>query len=350
MIELIKESVCLIKPYNVLKEEIDIKLDANENPFNIFEFLKEKFIKKISNLDMNRYPDTDSERLRMAFAKHVDVQEENILCANGSDEIIQMIINAFVDKDEYVITHSPTFSMYKIFTTIVGGKVMEVSSELSLEIDVEEIIKEANTKKAKVVFLCNPNNPTGTVIPREDIIRVIEETKAIVVVDEAYYEFLGQSVVGLINDYDRLIVLRTLSKAFALAGARVGYAIASEKMMDVLYRVKAPYNLNIFSQIAAELFVENIDLINVYLKKIIEEREYLLEALKKMDDMKTFPTGSNFILIKSAKAREILATCRKEGISLRNFGEDGLLKDCIRITVGTREENNKVINLLKDVV
>lgn len=350
MIKLMKESVRLIKPYNVLKEDIDIKLDANENPFNVFKNLKEKFIEKINDLDMNRYPDTDSDSLRMALSKYVGVEIESVLCGNGSDEIIQTIINTFVDKDEYVITHSPTFSMYKIFTNIVGGKVIEVSSEYSFQINVEEIIRKANMKKAKVVFLCNPNNPTGTIIPRADIIRVIEETDAIVVVDEAYYEFLGQSVADLINDYNRLIVLRTLSKAFALAGARVGYAIASKETMDVLYRVKAPYNLNTFSQIAGELFVENIDLINTYLKKIIEERNYLLEGLKNIDDINVFPSGSNFILIKSKKAKFILDACKKEKISIRDFGSEGLLNDCIRISIGTREENDKLITLLKSVV
>lgn len=350
MMNLVKESIRSLKSYQVPKEYIKTKLDANENPYNLLEVLKDQWIGEIENLDMNRYPDTDSDELRNIIAQGLGLEKENIICGNGSDEIIQILINTFVDKGEYVITHSPTFSMYKILTTIAGGKTIEVPSNESFQINVDGMIKEAKEKEAKLIFLCNPNNPTGTVISRESIERIIVETEAIIVVDEAYYEFLDETVIELVNTYDRLIVLRTLSKAFALAGARVGYGAAGKKMMELLYRVKAPYNLNTFSQEIGKLFLKNIDLVKESIRKIKEEREYLKNKLNGINNIQVFPSGGNFILIKTQKSEELLNNCKEQGIAIRVFGNDGALKNCIRITVGTREENDKLLSLIEKVV
>ncbi|MCT4621264.1 MAG: histidinol-phosphate transaminase [Marinisporobacter sp.] len=349
MINFMKENVRDLKPYQISKEMIKIKLDANENPYNLFEILKEKFIEGLKNLELNRYPDTDSDELRECFASYLELRKENILCGNGSDEVIQTIINTFVEKGEYIITHSPTFSMYKIFTTIAGGNFSEVPCEEDFKIDIDKIIKEANEREAKLIFLCNPNNPTGRVIPIGDIEKVIKETKSIVVVDEAYSEFLGESAIALIKKYDNLVVLRTLSKAFALAGARVGCGAGSERIMDALYRVKAPYNLNIFSQMIGKIYMENIEIIQEYIEKIKEERTYLYEELKKIETIEVFQTGANFILMRSKKAEEIIKICKEEKISIRCFNE-ALLKNCFRISIGSREENDELLRVLRKVV
>lgn len=350
MNNLIKQSIGLLKPYVIAKESMHTKLDANENPFNLFDKIREKFIDEIMDLELNRYPDTDSNELRGLLAKSIGAKKENILCGNGSDEIIQIIINTFVDKEEYVITHNPTFSMYKIFTMIAGGVALEVPCKNAFYIDVDQIIQEANGRKAKVIFLCNPNNPTGILIPRKDIEKIINNTKAIVVVDEAYYEFLDETVIDLVNQCERLIVLRTLSKAYALAGARIGYAVAHEKTMELLYRVKPPYNVNVFSQTIGKLFLQQRQLINDHVQRIKKERDYLVEIFSKIEGIEIFPTSSNFILIKSLEAKKIMEACKENGIAIRGFAKEGLLQDCIRITVGTREENNRLVHLMEKVV
>ncbi|WZL71611.1 histidinol-phosphate transaminase [Clostridiaceae bacterium 35-E11] len=350
MKDLIKQNIGLLKPYVIPKESMHTKLDANENPFNLFDEIKEKFIDEIMHLELNRYPDTDSNELRELLAKFMDIKKENILCGNGSDEIIQIIINTFVDKEEYVITHNPTFSMYKIFTMIAGGRALEVSCENSFHIDIDQIIQEANKRKTKVIFLCNPNNPTGILIPRKGIEKIINSTKSIVVVDEAYYEFLDETIIDLVNQYERLIVLRTLSKAYALAGARIGYAVAHEGTMELLYRVKPPYNINVFSQTIGKLFLQHSQLIDAHIQKIKKERDDLVGAFYTMKDIEVFPTSSNFILIKSREAKKIIALCKENGIAVRGFENEKLLQDCIRITVGTREENRRLLDLMKKVV
>lgn len=349
MEKLMKKNIEGLRPYTVPNLSIHTKLDANENPYNLFGILKEKIIKEIEKLDVNRYPDSDSDELRELLSYQIGLTKENILCGNGSDEVIQIIINTFVDKDDYVVTHSPTFSMYKIFTQIAGGKISEVLSDEFFGVNIEQIIEEANRKKAKIIFLCNPNNPTGTPFSRQDIERIIKSTRSIVIVDEAYYEFLDETVVDLVKEYDRLIVLRTLSKAFGLAGARVGYGVASVNTMGMLYRVKPPYNLNIFSQVAGKIFVENSALVHEYVKKIKDERTYLFDKITNVEGIHVFPTASNFILIKTEKADKILKMAINEGIALRGFKGEGNLKNCIRVSVGTRDENNRFINLLQRV-
>ncbi len=350
MRELMKESLRSFQSYSISNDPICLKLDANENSVNLFENMIEPFMQKVKEIDLNRYPDTDSQALRESLAKYAGVEGENIICGNGSDEIIQTIIHTFVDKNECIVVHSPTFSMYKIFTTIVGGKTVEVLSDASFQINAEEIIKAANRNKAKIIFLCNPNNPTGTLIAREVIEYILRNTTSIIVVDEAYYEFSGETVVDLIDRYDRLIVLRTLSKAFALAGARIGYGIAHQRMMNLLYAVKSPYNLNTFSQIVGQLFLENIYFVQQSIQNIKMERDYFINELAKISAIQVFPSASNFVLIKTPEAEKIIKMCKKEGIALRNFENEKPLEHCIRITIGTREENNKLLSLLKKVM
>ncbi len=349
MDRLIKESVKKLKPYIVKDKEIDIKLDANENPYNIINELKEDIFKGLNSLDFNRYPDNDAKNLKGALAQYCGVNTYNIICGNGSDEIISSIINAFVDKNETVLTHSPTFGMYKITTEIAGGKIIEIDSEEDFKIDVDPIIDSANKNNAKIIFLCNPNNPTGAIIAREDIIKVLENTDSIVVVDEAYYEFYGESVINLIDEYEKLIVLRTLSKAYGLAGLRIGYGVSNKKMIDILNTVKSPYNLNSISQIMGVKLLENKEIISNIIDKIIENREELIKELKKFSSLTVYPTYSNFILVKAENYDEIIKVLEKNKISVRNYGVEGNLGKCIRISVGTKEENKRLLNILKEV-
>lgn len=346
---LVKESILCLKPYTAIKEIAAIRLDANENPFNLFSELKEEFVSKIEDLDMNRYPEIDNMCLTEKIAEYAGVKHENVICGNGSDEIIQIIINCFVERGDYVVMPSPTFSMYGIFTQIAGGIAVEVPTDENFNIREEELINIANEKRAKIIFICNPNNPTGTVTGREIILKILNCTNSIVVVDEAYYEFLGQTVVDEININSRLIVLRTLSKAFALAGARIGYGIASKETIEVISRVRAPYNISSLSQTLGILFLENINRVRGKIEEIKKERSYIIEQMEKIDKIKVYPTGGNFVLIKTDRAEAILAACTDVGIALRGF-PDSCNNSCIRITVGKREENDKLINLIKRVV
>ncbi|MDK2919662.1 MAG: histidinol-phosphate aminotransferase [Candidatus Petromonas sp.] len=349
MKDLIKKNVQNLGVYKVGREPYDVKLDANENPYNVLEELTELITSRLVSENLNRYPDNDALMLREAIATYIGVKDENIICGNGSDEIIKMIVDAFVDKDDVVVTHTPTFSMYKVAAEISGGRVIEIEDNEDFEINIENIINAANENNAKVIFLCNPNNPTGILIGQSDIIRVLESTNAIVAIDEAYYEFCGETVVDKIDKYDRLIVLRTLSKAFGLAGMRVGYGVANSDFINVLNKVRPPYNLNTVSQAIGEVVLQNMGIVDKYIEEIKREREFFMNELSSIKDIKVIPSKSNFLLIKTDKYLDLIERFKENKIKVRDFGSDGILKNCIRLTVGTREENKKALKVIKEV-
>lgn len=349
MKELIKESVMNLKPYKVTKQNYRIKIDANESPYNIFEDIGSLVLSRLSEQDLNRYPDNDAAGLKKTLAEYVGVEEESILCGNGSDELLKIIIDTFVDKEDVVVTHSPSFAMYKVMTGIAGGKLIEVQGNEDFSIDINAIISKANKNKAKVIFLCTPNNPTGRIVDREDIIRVLDNTSSIVVVDEAYFEFFGETIIDKIKDYEKLIVLRTLSKAFGLAGLRIGYVAANKELIEIISRVKAPYNLNSISQYIGERVLDNKEIAFKYIEKLKYERDKLFIELEKIKGVQAIPSNSNFILIRVSKYQYLTKRFREEKINIKGFGTEGLLKNCIRLTVGTDRENIEVLRILKEV-
>jgi histidinol-phosphate aminotransferase len=348
MEKLIKKNIRVLKPYIVDSDPINIKLDANENPYDIFGELKNDFYKRLEQLYLNRYPDTDSRDLCKAISKYMGVQPENILCGNGSDEVIQIIINTYIEKDDAVVIPNPTFSMYKIFSSIVGGKVIEVPSKEDFNVDVEEIIKQAIKNKAKIIFLCSPNNPTGNLVSRQSILKIINETSSIVVLDEAYGEFCDESNIDQIKN-NRVIVLHTFSKAFGIAGSRLGYAIAHRDTIDILKRVKPPYNLNVFSQLIGLIILENQNIVKKAIYKIVKERNRVIEELRNIKDIEVFPSKTNFILIRSKKSQDVVEQSKKQSIAIRPFNEQSL-KNCIRISIGSENENNEIIKVIKGVL
>lgn len=347
----IKEKVKTLKPYVVQESDCSVRLDANENSENLFKLCFNDFVKKVSESTINRYPDPSSTVLREKVAKYVggEINKDNIICGNGSDELIQCIISTFVNSEDYVITHSPTFSMYQISNQILGGNFLEVDSNENFEINVDEIIKVSNEKNAKLIILCNPNNPTGTVTKREDLLKIINSTNGVVVVDEAYYEFLGESLVDIVNENERVIVLRTLSKAFALAGARCGYLVAAPSAVQVILKVKPPYNLNTLSQYAGECILNNYEKVEASIKRIKGERDKLIPMLKEIKGLKVYETGANFVLLKTEKSSELIKKFEEEKILVRRFS-GGALENCIRISIGFENENKKVIEIISEVL
>lgn len=347
----VKTKVRSLEPYIVQESDCTVKLDANENSENLFKSCFNDFVKKVSEGTLNRYPDPLSTNLRKKIAQYVknNVGIENIICGNGSDELISCIISTFMETDDVFVTHSPTFSMYKISNQILGGNFVEIPSNENFEVNVDEIIKVSNEKGAKLIMLCNPNNPTGTIIKREDIEKIINSTNSIVVVDEAYYEFLGESVVDLIKENERVIVLRTLSKAFALAGARCGYLVANENTVNEILKVKPPYNLNTLSQYAGECILNNYKKVDISIERIKKERDISFKCLKKINGITVYETGANFILIKTNKSKEIIKRFTDEGILVREFS-GGALENCIRISIGFTNENKRIVEIISEVV
>ena len=330
---MISELVKSFQPYRVVEGDYKIWLDKNESPFDLPLFIKEEAFDELGELNFNRYPSIDSMPLRERIAEHYTLSPVNVAVGNGSDELISYLLKLF--DGEYIITTPPTFGMYTFYARLDGIPVVEVPLKDDFTIDGESIAEKA--KNAKLIFIASPNNPTGNLQPREEIIKVLETGKP-VVVDEAYAEFAGESLVGMLDDYPNLIILRTFSKAYGLAGIRVGYMLASETFIDALYRILPPFPVGLPAMVIAEKALEYRDVMERRIRYIVEERERVRKALGKL----AYPSDANFLLV-NANAYEFLL---ERGIVVRRLS--GWLAGHIRVTVGRRLENNAFLEAIKE--
>lgn len=326
------------------------KLDANENPYPPPEEVIQA-ICRAARL-VNRYP-PEPKVLREEIARHIGVKAGNILLGSGSDELIDLIVKAYVDKGAKVATVYPTFTMYERFAIVAGGVVETIPLNPDFTLNLDRASKVLSNS-VDVFFLSNPNNPTGVGFPVEHIERLLR-FGVLTVVDEAYYEFSGRTVLHLLDSYDNLVVLRTFSKAYGLAGLRIGYCIASEEIVQTLLKVKPPYNVNLLAQEAALAALRNQRIILKRVSAIVEARNSLYEALKQLKGIKPYPSETNFILVDVSESGltsdEVASKLLKLGVSIRRFGRfKGFKGDFIRITVGTPEENDKLFRSLKAII
>lgn len=349
MIEnMIRETLRGMKAYEVDNKPYDIKIDANESNYNIFGDIMPLIWEKVMEEDINRYPDSEATELRAAISRFIGVPPERILCGNGSDELIKMLIDAFVNPGERVLSHSPTFSMYGISTRVAGGVYGEIETDEAFDVDVQALIDKAKSLRPKIIFLCNPNNPTGNILEKSRIRRILRETGALVVLDEAYIEFAGESMVDEIGQWENLVILRTLSKAFGLAGLRLGYLVADGPAMEILRAIKPPYNLNRVSQRLGTEVLAHADYIRRNIEILKSERERMLAGLKALGSLEVFSSKSNFILMRTDRADALDAAFKEASILVRKFG-GGRLENCLRISIGTPEENDAVLDVIREV-
>ena len=330
-----------------------IRLNGNESPVEINDNKQEKLVSILKNIELNRYPDTDSEDLREAYSKYANVEKENVICGNGSDEMLNLLISKNILKGDKILTLSTDFIMYDFYTNINEGKIIKYDFNIDKGFNVEEFIKIGLENDVKLVLFSNPNNPTGYGFSIDDIKKVLTAFKdKTVLVDEAYYEFYGESAVSLINEYKNLLVTRTLSKAWGLAAIRVGFLIGNKDSIKDLLKYKTPYNVNTLSQeIAIEYLKDSSDLLN-NLKYIVNERESLYTELKKIQEetadkenkIKVYPSKANFIYGKTNNKTKLIEELEKEAIKIRVFDDDRF-----RITIGLKEENLRVLEVIKKV-
>ncbi len=327
-----------ITPYKAQTGNFRIRLDKNESPFDIPNNAKKEILKIIYETPWNRYPNIDAGPLREEIAKFHNVKKENIIVGNGSDEILSLIPKIFEGKS--AITIPPTFSMYKHYLKINGIKNTEIPLNKDFSLPIGKIL-DTVTENTAAIYICNPNNPTGNSFPQEQIQKIIN-TDVPVIIDEAYAEFSeGKSYIKEAVLRKNTIVLRTFSKAFSIAGLRVGYAISSAEIIDKLHRVKSPFNVNSISIIIAIYLLRHFEIIQNTVNKIIKNREEFLTAIPKGI---TYPTETNFVLM-NLNAFEYL---KRKGIIVRNL--NNVIKNHIRITIGRKNENLKVIKAIKEFI
>lgn len=371
-----------IEPVEILEQQTGrriIKLDGNENPYGC----SPKVYQSLSNYSYYHiYPDPEQRMLRRALKEYTGLSCEYIVCGNGSDELIDLILRLFLQPGDEVINCPPTFGMYPVSTDVCGGKVVDVSRDENFAVDIPGI-KRALNEKTKVIFIASPNNPTGNGIIEEEVIELVG-TGRIVVVDEAYFEFSNMTMAKLVLEHPNLVVLRTFSKWAGLAGLRIGYGIFSTEIAAYLMKIKPPYNINVAAQAAVLASLADIDYLRSNVAKITAERERLLTKLGELEWLKPYPSQANFILCslhcssgsfssrqsepsacwhseaspgchseersnEESPAKQLWRQLRKKGIFVRYYDSPGL-ENCLRISVGKPGDTDALINALKEIL
>jgi len=344
----LKEGVLKNKPYTLAPENTPVKLNQNESPFDIPAGIKDRILKKMKKTRWNIYPDFIPGELYEKIASFYGFSRENILIGNGSNEMIFTILAASLEKGKKVIIPAPTFAVYSLISSNLNADIKTVFLNEDFSFNTDNIIKECGSA-GSVTILCSPNNPTGTALKRVDIEKIIKASGGTVVVDEAYIHFGGETVIDLVDRYENLIVLRTFSKAFGLAGLRMGIMVSNKNLISELAKVKLPYNLNILTLITLDEMFDNIDFVDENIKKILAERDYLGAELAKIKSIKVIPTSANFFLVKTEDSSSLFSTLLEQGIRVRDVSSYPMLENHLRISVGSRNENQALIRSLKNI-
>lgn len=345
-----RESLKSFKNYIPEPDLYDIKLDANENPYEHSEAFLQELRNSITSKNLIRYPDTDATQLVGAIAKYWKVEPSNVVCGVGSDQLIDGITKLLLEPGDVGLIPNPSFSMYKHSITLNHGKAVEFNLTLDFDYDVEYMIDLYLEYNPKFIIICSPNNPTGNVVTRENLKKLLSKVECPVILDEAYAEFTNETAIDLVQNHENLIVLRTFSKSYGIAGVRVGYAISSQETINAIKLCVPPYNLNFFSQHAA---IQSINGIEDYRKYIVtlklnKEKLYHILYSNKLVE-KVFPSQANFLLVKF-KEQGIAIKLKEKSILVRDFSNHPLLNNCLRITVGTEEEINKLQEALNELL
>jgi len=340
--DLIRPTIKALKPYSSARDEFQgnsddmVFLDANENPFEN---------------GVNRYPDPQQRTVKSLLSKIKGIPQQNILLGNGSDEVLDLIYRAFCEPNQdNIITLPPTYGMYSVLANINAVEIKSVQLDDNFQPKVDEILNTANAN-SKLLFLCSPNNPTGNSFEAKSIERLIKEFKGIVVIDEAYIDFSNEaSWASRLNEFSNLIITQTLSKAYGMAGIRLGICFASEEIISVLNRIKPPYNVNALTQQKAISQLEQQELTQNQVIDILKERDLLITKLELVGYIsKIYPSDANFLLAKVDDATKRYNQLIDKGIVIRNRTTQPGCENCLRFTIGTPEENKILIDTLKSI-
>ena len=323
----------------------NIRLNANENPYNTIN--KAQLIKGIDSFEFNRYPDATYKGLREAISKISSVPTDQIIATNGSDELIQLLILAFSDPSDNILALEPTFSEYRKIASYLQRNYIGLKPNENLSLDKGKLLKAIQTYNPKVIFLCSPNNPTGEVLEQDFIKKILENTDSIVALDEAYIEFSSADNLNLLDSYNNLVIMRTLSKVYGLAALRIGYGLTNETLIEALNKCRMPYNISGISAYIATKAIQSID-IKKYKKLLINEKNRILKKFKSLG-IDYLKSSSNFVLFKLENINALYDQLVIQGIYIRKFKEKEL-SNYLRFSMGTKKENTKFMKIVEEVI
>jgi histidinol-phosphate aminotransferase len=354
------EALALIKPgvrgqqgYTLASRPAQRKLNQNESPFDFPPELKREVLEQVAGQRWQRYPEFVPQDLLADLAEHYGWRADGVLVGNGSNELIQATLGVTLGSGDPLVAPSPTFSLYRLLTTVFGGRYVPVSLGDDFAFDVDRLIEAAQRERARIVVLNSPNNPTGSILPDGAVERILEQTEALVLCDEAYQEFGGPTGIPLLERSSRVVVLRTFSKAMGLAGLRFGVALAHPAVAREIAKGKLPYNVNVITLAAAQTALRHISTLAAMTREVVATRERFLARLRVVPGIRVFPTAANFVLIRCLALPAVQVFNRlydDYGILVRDVSSAPGLAECLRISIGTDEDMDAVIVALRQIV
>jgi histidinol-phosphate aminotransferase len=350
-LDTIKPEVRALCAYTLSPHRATVKINQNENPWDIPARIKEETMRRLEARQWSRYPDFVPASLHSRLAEFSDWRPDGIIAGNGSNELIQALLMVTVRPGKRVVISEPTFALYRQITTVLGGEVISVPLTRELTYDIDALQRRVKDLQPDVTIICSPNNPTGCVLSDEDLRALLTSTRGIVVVDEAYHEFAEHSAVALLRDHQNLVVLRTFSKAMAMAALRVGYLLAAPELATEISKAVLPYNLNAMSQTAAEVAVELYeDELRPLVRRIINERSRLESELSRIEGLTPVPSQANFMAVQSSiDPKRVFSELIARDILIRDVSSYPMLTDYFRLSVGTPEENDLLLVALQEI-
>ncbi|HKP74884.1 MAG TPA: histidinol-phosphate transaminase [Longimicrobiaceae bacterium] len=351
----VKPSVRTLGAYTLKPYEPRIKLNQNESPYDVPDELKARIAGRLKDRPWNRYPPFVARRFISAVSEATGWPEDGVLVANGSNELIQAILAVTVSAGTHVVVPEPTFTLYRLMTEVNGGTVASVPLTAELRFDVGAIIRAARETDAAVIVLCTPNNPTGCWLSEDEILRIHDQTDALVLLDQAYVEFGGYDGIPLLEGRPRLVVLRTFSKAMAMAGLRAGYLLAHPALAAEVHKAKLPYNVNFFTEVAAAEVLRARALLAPNVEKIRAGRDRLLRELAAIPGIRVFESAANFVLFRveapgTTHTRVFDRLLDEHGILVRDVSRYPMLDGCLRVNAGTPGETGEFLDALRTIM
>lgn len=350
-INIIKAEVRALRAYTLEPHRASIKINQNENPWDAPAEIKEEVLRRFAAREWSRYPDFVPVGLQEQLARFAHWKADGVIPGNGSNELIQAVLMVTVGPGKRVLISEPTFMLYRQVATVLGGEVETVLLTPELTYDTAALLETIAEQQPDVTIICSPNNPTGCVINPADLRRLLKASRGLIVIDEAYHEFARQSVVPLLHEYENLVVLRTFSKAMAFAALRIGYLLAAPELVREIGKAVLPYNLNAFSQIAAEVAIEKYPtLLGPTVEAIIAEKERLYAAVSQIRGLQPVESSANFMVVRSdTDPKRIFAELLKRDILIRDVTGYPMLKEYFRFSVGTPAENDRLLSGLNEI-
>lgn len=347
----IKPEVRALRAYSLSADRARVKINQNENPWDAPARIKKETLRRLATREWSRYPDFVPESLHARLTEFSGWQTSGIIAGNGSNELIQALLMVTVGPGKRVLICEPTFALYRQLTTVLGGEVISVPLNAELNYDRDPLERMVSDLQPDVTIVCSPNNPTGCVLLDDDLRALLKSTNGLVVIDEAYHEFAGHSVVPLLLDHGNLVVLRTFSKAMAMAALRVGYLLAAPELAREISKAVLPYNLNAVSQTAAEVAVEMYeDELLPLARKIIAERERLFAELRQIPGLAPVRSHANFMVVRSSiNPKQVFSKLLRRNILIRDVSGYPMLSDYFRLSVGATRENDLLLEALREI-